>query len=234
LCSAPFASDEAHADLAPVAPTAHTPSASDAEFAACKRRSGKQEIISKTHESEAPAEAAGVELSKSAAQVAREEAAAAQQREEEEWAAAKRIIDEDEAAERRQEEQRRKRKQAASEAASEAAAKSCAASAPLPAVSEDGAEGFALFPDRLSAEELERMSKKELVVVLQKIAAPEALQAVQLSGNPVNVAKKASKEKVRAVVGGAAGQVCAMRLTQSVRERERARERLRLRLRARD
>jgi hypothetical protein len=44
------------------------------------------------------------------------------------------------------------------------------------------------------------MSKKELVVVLQKIAAPEALQAAQLSGNPVNVAKKASKEKVRAVV----------------------------------
>jgi hypothetical protein len=115
-------------------------------------------------------------------------------------------MDEDEAAERRQEEQRRKRKQAASEAASEAAA----LLAPPPAVSEDGAEEFALLPDRLSAEELERMSKKELVVVLQKIAAPEALQAAQLSGNPVNIAKKASKEKVRAVVGGAAGLVCAM------------------------
>ena len=113
-------------------------------------------------------------------------------------------MDEDEAAERRQEEQRRKRKQAAAEAASEAAAEACAASAPPPAVGasprQDGAEGFALLPDRLSAEELERMSKKELVVVLQKIAAPEALQAAQLSGNPVNVAKKASKEKVRAVV----------------------------------
>jgi hypothetical protein len=79
----------------------------------------------------------------------------------------------------------------------EATAESRAAAAATPAASAEGTGGGTQLPRRLDEETLEKMSKKELVVVLQQIAAPQVLQAAQLSGNPVNVAKKASKEKVR-------------------------------------
>ncbi len=50
--------------------------------------------------------------------------------------------------------------------------------------------------ERVGAEQLDGLSKKELVVLVQSVAPLELLQTNQLSGKPENVAKKATKEKI--------------------------------------
>jgi hypothetical protein len=66
-----------------------------------------------------------------------------------------------------------------------------------PATNQSPSTKIGGLPVRMEAMALEAMSKKELVLLVQVLASPQLLQAAQLSGNPNNVAKKASKEKVR-------------------------------------
>ena len=116
-----------------------------------------------------------------------DEAAAQRQREEEEWEAAKRAMDEQDAEERNH----------AKKLAAQGAKVVCDAVCTAPATSQSPSTKSGGLPVRMDAMALEAMSKKELVLLVQVLASPQLLQAAQLSGNPINVAKKASKEKVR-------------------------------------
>ena len=153
----------------------------------------KQEIVSKALCAADAETGAGVlPLAASAAKIALEEAGVQRQREEEEWVAAKCIMAEQQENERKQEEQQRRQHEREARAAEAAAARPPSAEAKETLA----AGGIAVLPTQIAEEALEGMSKKELVLLLQNIATTKVLQANQLSGNPVNVAKKASKDKV--------------------------------------
>jgi hypothetical protein len=153
------------------------------------------------------------------AQVAADAATEQQRREEAEWAAVKKITEEQEEDERRQTELRRQRDAKVRAAAAEAvdspeapmkaeAGKSLASEITVPGESSciDGSPASfgvvtnAVLPARMDATALASMSKKELVLILHSIASTKALHAAQLSGNPANVARKASKEKASRVI----------------------------------
>lgn len=150
------------------------------------------------------------------ARAGHDEAAAQRQREEEEWEAAKRAMDEQDAEERNHakklaaqqarvvvETVESKETEAGAEAvkkeeeADQGAKVVCDTVSTAPATSQSPSTKSGGLPVRMDAMALEAMSKKELVLLVQVLASPQLLQAAQLSGNPINVAKKASKEKVR-------------------------------------
>jgi len=199
--SAPFAKDSAGSLQPTIQAHPHAASSCDVD-----NTSGgdnrKQEIVSKVPcASDAPT---GAALAASAGSTALEEAGLQRQREEEEWKVAKAIMEEQREDEREREEHR------CQHDAEARVAKTAAARALQQPVEENKTHaddpaayspandvgGVATLPIQIAEEALESMSKKELVLLVQRIATAQVLQANQLSGNPNNVAKKASKEKV--------------------------------------
>ena len=164
----------------------------------------KQEIVSKASFSDEKEPGSAI-----VAKTSVDDAAEQRQREEEEWTTAKRIMEEEQEAQRRQLEGQMTAQQgqqahpethAAAQAPGSHGASSEGAATQdgdFGGVAERAQETGAVFsPAVPGVEVLETMSKKDLVVFVQQVASVEVLQANQLSGNPSNVAKRTSKDKV--------------------------------------
>jgi hypothetical protein len=221
LNSAPFANDECmtHVGLQP--PDYSQAGPPEAQMSVAHVGSGStrglgydtQEVLCK---SSCSGKAFGGCSGAHSAREGHDEAAGQRQREEEEWEAAKRAMDEQDAEERNHakklaaqqarvvvETVEAKETEAGVEAvkkeeeADQGARVVCDTVSTAPATNQSPSTESGGFPVRMEAMALEAMSKKELVLLVQVLASPQLLQAAQLSGNPHNVAKKASKEKVR-------------------------------------
>jgi hypothetical protein len=191
LNSAPFANDECMPHVG-LQPPDYSQAGPEAQMSVAHVGSGStrglgddtQEVLCK---SSCSGKAFGGCSGAHSARGGHDEAAAQRQREEEEWEAAKRAMDEQDAEERNH----------AKKLAAQGAKVVCDTVSTAPATSQSPSTKSGGLPVRMDAMALEAMSKKELVLLVQVLASPQLLQAAQLSGNPINVAKKASKEKVR-------------------------------------